>query len=157
MKMLKTREEIAMALNFRKYPVLKIDLADSDDYGLKGCKVRINAGTMSNGLPRTIHAELRVFKDEKKLTLQSGCVCLSDSFTYSDYTEMIEYAQAPMINADQDVVIAIYDSRTRTPFAPLLVRTGSRVNANCITPLNFEVVDMTTYLYAAGFHLNELK
>ena len=139
-----------MALNFRKYPVLSIDLANADEYGLKGCKVRIEAGTMSNGLPRTIHAELRVFNDERKLTLQSGCTCLSDSFTYSDYMEMVENAQAPLIKADQDVVIAIFDSRNRTPYAPMLVHTGSHVNPHCITPLSFEPVDMTTYLVSAG-------
>ena len=152
--MLKTREEIAMAINFRKYPVLNIDLANADDYGLKGCKVRVEAGTFRDGLPRTIKAELRVFRDEKKLVLHSGCTCLSSSFTYSDYTEMVEYAQAPLIGADQDVVIAIYDSRTKAAYAPMLVHTAPHVNPHCITTLDFEPVDMTTYLIAAGVKLN---
>ena len=154
MKMLKTREEIAMAMNFRKYPVLHIDLADADCYGLKGCKVRIEAGTMSNGLPRTVHATLRVFRDEKTPTFQSGCTCLSSSFTYSDYAEMVEYAQAPLIAADQDVVIAIYDSRTKAAYNPILVHTGNKVSPHCVTPLTIERVDMTHYLLAAGIKLN---
>lgn len=155
MKMLKTREEIAMAINFRKYPVLNIDLANADYYGLKGCKVRIEAGNFHNGMPRTIHAELRVFHDEKKLTFQSGCTCLHDSFTYSDYTEMVENAQAPLITADQDIVIAIYDSRNKTAYNPIMVHTGDRVNPNCITPLTIEPVDMTPYLCMAGITPNK--
>lgn len=154
MKMLKTREEIAMAINFRKYPVLNIDLADADEYGLVGCKVRIDAGTMSNGLPRTIDATLRVYRDEKTLTTSSGGICVSDSFGYYDYKEIVEYAQAPLIAADQDVVIAIYDSRNKAAFAPLLVHTGKAVNHHCMVPLTFERVDMTVYLAAAGVKMN---
>ena len=156
MKLLKERQEIAMAINFRKYPVLKIDLADADEYGLKGCKVGINAGTFRNGLPRTVDAVLRVYRDEKKLTTASYGTCISDSFGYSDYTKIVENAQAPLIGPDQDVVIAIYDSRTKRAFAPMIVHTEKRVEPLCSTPLGFEVVDMTQYLVMAGCELKEV-
>lgn len=155
MKLLRERKEIAMAINFRKYPVLKIDLADADEYGLKGCKVRIDAGTFRDGLPYTIDATLRVYCDERKLTLSAGCVCLSNSFSYYDYAEMVENAQAPMITPDQDVVIAIYDSRSKTALAPMIVRTSQKVNPHCSTPLEFEAVDMTNYLLMAGCRLRD--
>ena len=153
MKLLKERQEIAMAINFRKYPVLTIDLADADAYGLKGCKVGIDAGTFRDGLPRTVHAELRVYRDEKKLTTSGSCICLSNSFGYSDYKEIVDNAQAPLIRADQEVVIAIYDSSIKRAFAPMIVHTGKRVDPLCSTPLDFEPVDMTPYLRMAGFRV----
>lgn len=150
MKLIKGRQELAMALNFGKYPVLKIDLADADDYGLKGCKVRIDAGTFSDGLPYIITAELRVYRDECKLTTSADPCCLSNSFTFGDYADMVTNAQAPLIKPDQDVVVAVYDSKNKRAFAAILVHTNPRVNRNCSTPLDFENVDMIPYLLAAG-------
>ena len=153
MKLLKDRQEIAKAINFGKYPVLSIDLADADDYGLKGCTVRIDAGHFSDGSPYFIDAELRVYSDEKKITTSAGGTYLSADFTYTDYRSIVRKAQAPLIKPDQDVVIAIYDSRTKNAFAPMIVHTGSHVARHCITPLTFESVDMTPYLVAAGAEL----
>jgi hypothetical protein len=150
MKLLKDKHELAMAINFGKYPVLKIDLADSDDYGLKGCKIRIDAGTFKDGMPFFIHATIRAYRDECKLTTSQGATCLSNSFTYSDYTDMVEFAQAPLIKADQDVVVAVYDSSKRMPHAAFIVHTGKTVSKFCSTPLTFEDADMTPYLLAAG-------
>ena len=155
MKLLKDEKEMAMAVNFREYPVLSIDLADADDYGLKGCAVRIDAGKFSDGKPYTIDAELRVYRDEKKLTTSAGAVFLDNSFTYSDYTDMVKNAQAPLIGPDQDVVVAIYDSRLKKCYYPMIVHTGKSVARHCITPLSFEPVDMTQYLLDAGVELRE--
>lgn len=153
MKILNDRKELAMAMNFRKYPVLKIDLADSDDYGLKGCKVRIDAGTFKDGEPYTIKATIRAYCDECKLTTSAAPVFLSDSFTYLDYMEMVEYANAPLIKADEDVVVAVYDSRDRAVYAAFIVHTSSHVARHCSTPLSFEDADMTPYLIAAGVQI----
>ena len=151
MKLLKDRRELAMAINFGRYPVLKIDLADSDDYGLKGCKVRIDAGKFKHtDDPFFIEAELRVYRDEKKLTTSSGGTILKNDFTYHDYVHMVDRAQAPLIGPDQEVVVAVYDSRTSTAFAAILVRTAPKVAKFCSTPLEFEDVDMTSFLKMAG-------
>lgn len=150
MKLLKERREMALAMNFGKYPVLKIDLAEADDYGLKGCKVRIDAGTFRDGEPYIIKATLRAYRDECKLTTSCPGTFIADRFTYEDYTEMIEFAQAPLIKADEDVVVAVYDSKKRIPYAAFIVHTGKSVNRHCSTPLTFEDADMTPYLWAAG-------
>ena len=150
MKYLKDRQELAMAMNFGKYPVLRIDLADTDDYGLKGCRVRIDNGTFRSGEPYIIKAELRVYRDEKKLTTFQSGACLSASFGYHDYFEMTENAMAPLIHPDEDVVVAVYDSRKKEPYAAVLVHTEKHVNAGCISPLSFEDADMTAYLRMAG-------
>ena len=150
MKLLMNRQDIAKAMNFGKYPVLRIDLADTDDYGLKGCKVRIDNGTFRTGEPYIIKAQLRVYRDAKKLTTFSGGACLSASFTYYDYVEMAENAMAPLIHPDEDVVVAVYDSKHNIPLAPFIIHTGKRVSSECISPLEFEDADMTPYLHAAG-------
>lgn len=150
MKLLKDRHELALAMNFGKYPVLRIDLAEADDYGLVGSKVRIAAGTFRDGNPHIVKAQLRVYRDEKKLTTFHGCIGLSADFTYYDYVEMAENAMAPLIHPDEDVVIAVYDSRDKTPYAAILAHTGTRVDSQCSCPLSFESVDMSQYLKAAG-------
>lgn len=151
MKVLIERTEIAEAINFGKYPVLSIDLADKDDCGLKGCKIRIDAGTFRDGSPHIIAADLRVFRDSKKLTTSRGCTCLSDSFTYYDLKEMVDNAQAPIIKPGQEVVISVYDSKNNTALCPMIVRVSDRVDKFCSSPIEFEYVDMSGFLKLAGF------
>lgn len=151
MKLLNERREIAEAMNFGRYPVLRIDLADADEYGLKGCRVRIDAGKFRSGDPHIIDAILRVYNDEKKLTTFSSGSCLSDSFTYYDYVEMAECASAPLIHPDEDVVIAVYHSKAQKALAAMIVHTSSRVSPGCISPLEFENVDMSPYLDMASW------
>ena len=145
MKRLTKRTEIAKAMNFGEYPVLRIDLSDRDSYGLKGCKVRVDAGTFSTGERNLVNASLRVFKDEKAFKVTAGSCFLSADLSYSDFMEDLEYANAPIITADQDIVIVIYDSFTRKVFAPYMVRTGSRISPHCSTPISVEPVDLSDY------------
>lgn len=150
MKLLHDRKELALAMNFGKYPVLTIDMADADDYGLKGCKVRIDAGTFNDGEPYIICATIRAYCDDRRLQTSQGGTCLSASFTWHDYIEMVEYATAPVIKPDQDVVVAVYDSRTNYPYAAFIAHTKNHVSRHCSTPLQFEDADMTPYFMAAG-------
>lgn len=150
MKIINTRQELAMAMNFGKHPVLTIDLADADEYGLKGCKVRIDAGTFRDGEPYIINATLRVYRDACKLTTSSAGTCLHADFSFTDYFEMAEYAAAPIIKPDQEVVVAIYDSKNKTAFAAVKVRTSKSVRRDCSTPITFEDNDMSAYIMAAG-------
>ena len=157
MKLLTTRQEMAKAMNFGKYPVLSIDLADSDKYGLRGCKLRIDNGFFRTGEPYFVEADLRVYRDEKKLTTSSYGACIHADFGYKDYKEMVDMANTPLIKADQDVVVAIYDSRTKFACKPMIVHTGKSIRQFCSTPLDFEPVDMSEYLRLAGFDLEEGK
>lgn len=150
MELIKEKQELAMAMNFGKYPVLKIDLADADDYGLKGCKVRIDAGNFPSGEPWFIKAELRVYRDDCKLTTSAAPVGLSANFTHTDYFKMAEYATAPIIKPDQEVVVAIYDSKKAQAYAAVKVRTQKFVSRHCSTPIDFVDADMTPFLWCAG-------
>lgn len=133
MKRLTERTEIAKALNFGKYPVIKIDLADRDEYGVKGTKVNIDFGG-----EYFIHAKIRSFSDEKYLKTSAGGTMLKASLGYNDYLEMIEYANAPVIKANQEIVIALIDSEKKEVYAPAIIKTGERIDKFCMTPLELE-------------------
>lgn len=137
MKRLTERTEIARAINFKQYPIITIDLADRDEYGIKGCKVCIDNGTFRTGEPYYVDATCRVYSDEKKLVFQSYGSCLHDSFGYSDIEKMLEYANAPVIQKDQDVLIVIIDSANRQAYQPIIAHTSNRIDPHCMTPINF--------------------
>ena len=133
MKRLTERTEIATAVNFHKYPVIRIDLADRDEYGIKGAKVNIDFGG-----DYFIHATLRTYSDEKKLTTNQYGTMISASVSYYDYEKMLEYANAPIIKANQEILIFMVDSSKKEAYAPVLLKTGERVSKFCSTPLTIE-------------------
>lgn len=145
MKMLTERTQIAMAMNFGKYPVVAIDVSKKDDYGLVGTKVRIKS-KYRDGETHYIRARIRAYSDEKVLTTSSHGIMITDSFTYSDYEEMIDYANAPVIEADQDIVIAFFDSVLRKGYPPVIIRTGKQIANFCSTPLGLEKCDVSEFM-----------
>lgn len=155
MKALKERTEIAMAINGHKMPVITIDLADADDYGLKSEKVLIDNGTFRDGFPYYIRAELRAYADETKFKFSSYGSCISSSFSYYDIKKMLEYKNAPIIKVDEDVIIAIIDSKKKQAYYPIVLHTGNRINQHCSTPLTFIDEDYTTipYMMNAGVEI----
>lgn len=136
MKTLTERTEIAPAINFKKYPVVTIDVSKRDDYGIVGCPVCIDAGLFRSGEPHYVKATCRVYRDEQKLTFTSGCVGLSADFGYRDIEEMLEYANVPIIRPDAEMLVVIIDSAKRIAYSPVVVRTGSRVDPHCQTPIS---------------------
>ena len=94
MKMLKTKQEIAVAINMHEMPVVRIDLADADEYGIKSQKVLIDNGKFRRlnptdpDMPYLVRAEIRAFVDEKKFTFASYGCCLSNTFGYHDMEEL---------------------------------------------------------------------
>lgn len=152
MKFLNERTEIATAINGHKMPVITIDLANADDYGLKSEKVLIDNGFFRDGFPYYIHAELRAYADETKFKFSSGCVGISNSFSYYDMKEMLEYRNAPIVKADEDIIIAIIDSNKKQMYKPIILHTSKRIDAHCSTPLTFIDDDYTTipYMIYAG-------
>lgn len=133
MRRLTERTEIAKAINFGKYPVIKIDLADRDEHGVKGTKVNIDFGGEF-----FIHAKIRSYNDKKYLKISQGGTMLSASTGYSDYIEMLEYANAPTIKADQEIVVVMIDSEKKDVYAPAIIKTGKRIDKFCSTPLDLE-------------------
>lgn len=138
MRKLRTREEIASAINFRKYSVIKIDLADRDEYGIRGAKVLIDNGYFKSGERYFIEAKVRAYNDERVLTITRGATVLKQSFSYMDMEEMLEYANAPVIKPDEDILICPINSERREAYEPILLHTGKRIDPFCITPLTLE-------------------
>lgn len=155
MKMLNTKQEIASTINSHTLPVVRLDLADADAYGIKSQKVLIDNGTFRDGFPYLVHAEIRAYRDERKFTFSSFCCCLTNSFSYHDMEEILVYANAPIIKKDSDVIIAIVDSKNKTVYKPIILHTGKYINPHCSTPLDFADTDndATIYLAAAGCKL----
>ncbi len=157
MRTITERTEIAKAINGHGMPVITIDLADSDEYGLKSQKVLIDNGTFEDGFPYYIRSELRAYTDEKKFRFSQGPVGISASFTYHDMKEMLDYRNAPIVKPDEDVVIVFIDSKEKMALCPIILHTSGRIDANCTTPLSFTDTDMDTrpYLKLAGFEVGE--
>lgn len=147
MKTLKDRREIANEINVKRTTAVRIDLADADKYGIKSQKVVIDNGTFRDGTPYLVKAEIRAYCDEMKFTFSGFCTCLSNRFGYSDIEEMIEYANAPVIKPDSDVVLVIVNSKKREAYAPCVLHTSKRVNTNCSTPLTFTDEDNSALGY----------
>ena len=145
MKMLKTKQEIAVAINMHEMPVVRIDLADADE------KFR-RLNPTDPDMPYLVRAEIRAFVDERKFTFASYGCCLSNTFGYHDMEELLDYANAPIIKRDSDVVLAIVDSRRKIAYKPIILHTRNRVDPNCQVPLGFtdEDNDATEYIRAAG-------
>ena len=125
MKFLKTKQEISQALNLGKYPVLTMDIANAVEMGGKvvgftGSKVRTNQRVF-NGVTLFDKCELRWFEDTKKFTLSEQSVCVSSNYSYYDLIIDSEYANAPIVNKNQKVVIVLHNSSKRQPLAVLLV------------------------------------
>ena len=144
MRVLTERTEIATAINGHKMPVITIDLADADEYGLVSQKVLIDNGTFRDGFPYYIKSEVRAYSDRKDFLFDSAYVGLSASFGYSDMKEMLDYRNAPIVKPDEDVIIAIINSKTREAYAPIILHTDKRIDQFCSTPLTFTDKDYTT-------------
>lgn len=139
------RQAVAKAINFGTYPVLTIDLADRDEYGLVGCKVRIDNGTFRSGERYFVDATLRVYSDEKYLTTSGRSTVLKAGYGYSDVKEMLEWAAAPVVKPDQEVLVVITDSTRKRAYDTYIIRTGGTVRPHNMTPLDFEKLDLSQF------------
>ena len=155
MRIITERTEIAKAINGHKMPVITIDLADADEYGLKSQNVLIDNGTFDDGFPYYIKSEVRAYSDRKDFLFDSACVGLSASFGYSDIKEMLDYRNAPIVKPDEDVIIVVINSKTKEAYAPIVLHTDKRIDAHCSTPLTFIDKDYDTrgWLKIAGVEI----
>lgn len=138
MKFLETRTEIAKAINFKQYPTIRIDVSKTDDYGIVGTYVLIDNGTFRTGEPYFVRATIRAFRDEGCLKFKSYGCCLSATFTYSDMERILDYANVPVIKANQEILVCLVDSVERLVYKPVILKTGERVDPHCQTPLGLE-------------------
>lgn len=111
MKYLTDRQEIAKAMNFGMFPVIRIDV-ETPKAGWDGIYEGdfVKVASPSQRYPDSF-VRGRVMKYEEdgdKYAIMPETVCLHDSFGYEDVLEMLKFAQAPMLHAG-DTVIVIED------------------------------------------------
>ena len=145
MKVLKTRNEIAEAINLGKYPVVQIDVSKKGECGLIGSDVRIYMGEFSNGDKFLERAQLKVYSDEKLLTFTTsgGCI-LRDKACYSDIMEDLRFSNSPVIKPYSEFLLAIFNSCSKEFLSFIVVETLG-VSKHCFTPIEIEKVDMSQY------------
>ena len=143
MKQLTERTQIAKAINFGKYQVLTIDLANEivmcgEVIGYRGCNVRVKWQSRTTGETLYLHSTLDYYIEEQKLVISNWDACLKAGFGYSDLMEMVEFANAPILDTNQEVVLVVHNSRTKKALAPMIIKTSSRKDINSQEPLSFE-------------------
>jgi len=158
-RLLTDKTDIARTINFRKMPVIKIDLADrkvlfDNDGYIVSQKVLIDAGYFKTGEPYYIRADIRAYSDEPYFRFHQGCTCLTNSFTYEDMEEILDYSNAPIVKADEDILVCIVHSGKREVYSPMIMHTAKKIDKHCAVPLEFEdyVVnaDARIFLRCAG-------
>ena len=156
MKIVTDRKEIAKYVNVKCIPVITMDLADSDEYGLKGGKCRIDNGTFTDGTPYYIDAELRAYEDEKKFTFCQYGTMLKNDFGYHDFVEMVEYANSPLIKRGEEFGVAITDSRNGG-YALVVMTANTAISPFCSTPIGIKDEDNSAVQFFAAAEVNGSK
>lgn len=105
MKYLKNRQEVAKAMNFGKYPVLRIN-RETPKEGYKDYFVGdlVKVMTPSKSHP-DLYATGTLYWSEGKYGVMTDCTCLHDDFGYYDVKEMLARAQDPVLHAGETVVV----------------------------------------------------
>ena len=147
---LNEREEIGLAMNFGKYPVLWMEVgkprAGWDPFTLyEGCKALITCRTSRHG-DLIYTGRLSMYGDEQKeevltspwcwdgIHLSSDGSFLDASFGYSDVMEDLENAQSPMLETDQEVIVVMKDSENEKCWVRKM-KTTSHKDPHCQTML----------------------
>lgn len=115
MKYLTDRQEIAKAMNFGKYPVIRIDVETPESEGVfRGNLVKVAAPSVRYP-DNYIRGRVTKFSDEgDRYVIMPDAVCLKASFDYSDVVEMLGYAQVPMLHAGEEVALIEDAPKQRT-------------------------------------------
>ena len=136
MKQIKERTQIAKALNFGKYPVLDLDIekpikvVGDKISGYYGCKVRVPWNYQGETVYEV--CDLKYWKDQDKLELSCGGCCFKAGFGYSDVMEMLENANAPIVDKGQEFILVVHDRSTAEVF---LMKMTDYKDIHCQTVL----------------------
>ena len=105
MKYLKDRTEIAYAMNFGKYPVVKINMEESKD-GYDNMYVGDLVKVMT---PTATHPDLyatgQLYCTNGKYEVMTDAVVLEAGFGYCSVMENLSIAQAPVFKAGETVIV----------------------------------------------------
>lgn len=141
MKILQERTEIAKAINFGKYPVIVIDQSNviemgGEIVGYRGGKVRVPWDY--HGETMYLEAQVNYWKDDNKLVIGCSGSVIKNGFSYSDLIEMAEYANAPILDKNQEFVLIVHNSLTNVAYNPMILKTKDYKDIHCMDVLVVE-------------------
>lgn len=142
MMYLTDRHEVAAAINFGKYPVLRINVENrpfEDSIYAKGDRVRVawdHKDRRYEGM--TTHGKL--FLDEDgKLKISGEGTMLSASFGYHDVMKMAAEANTPVVHKGQ-LVIVVKDFPSMKSCVVSMMRVSPRIDIHCQVVASLEDV-----------------
>ena len=140
MKYLTKREEVALAMNFGKYPVIHINRETPKD-GYKDFYVGdlVKVMTPSPRYPDS-YATGDLYFSEGKYGVLTDCVGLHRRFGYHDVMEMLKVAQAPVLHAGETVVV-IEDFPNRGICTCHMMKVSDRVNPHVYPCCTLEEIE----------------
>ena len=106
MKYLTERNEIAEALNLRKYPVVRINMETPKsgwDSLYEGDYVMVKTGKEDDVFSYTRGYIL--YTDTEGYYINPAPIFLVDQYTYSDVIEMVRFSNAPTLNPNDTIVL----------------------------------------------------
>ncbi len=144
MKYLTERREIGEAMNFGKYPVLRLNLsnrpaqsyAPDSDFCL-GDRVRVSwdkpgyEGMTTRG---------KVYFSDGRYAISQECAILKNTFTRNDIIEDYEWSRTPLVHAGQEVVLII-DNPDRKKCEVALMKVSEHIDIHCSTVARLVDVD----------------
>ena len=145
LKPITSLSEVAEALNFNLYPVIRMDVTKTDRYGIAAIPVRVATGNRNhvNGLPEVQRLKLQIFSDSKIPTVQEVVHTVSANCGYYDCTEMAEYATSPIIDCKTSSApfILILDNPETRQIAILKLNCAKAPLTNCYYIDEFKFAD----------------
>lgn len=134
MKYLTDRHEIAMAMNFGKYPVLYIDVeTPKDGYSdfYKGQDVRV-AWDDPRERYKDMTCEGNLYYSEGKFAISNNAGGLTAGFGREDVIEMHHWANTPLVHKGQTVIV-IKDRPKQRVCHVEVMKISDRINIHCST------------------------
>lgn len=150
MKQIIERVEIGKALNMGKYPVIDLDIAKEENLVIMqeqvvGFKAKVRVAYQWQGSTHYDHSQFHWFGDSKRITFGNIGSMLSASFGYQDIEKMVSYANAPIINKNEEFVLVMRNSVSRKAVV-LLSKTADHLDICSQTQLFVEErIDLMKY------------
>ena len=131
------RKEIGKAINFGKYPVLFINRENRPypeyvgDYSI-GCKVRVAYDHGYEGMTTRGNLFFSNENGKDELAISSRGSMLKASFGRSDVLNAVEWAQSPVVQKGQTVVV-VEDWPSKGRCTVRMMKVPDRIDVHCIT------------------------
>ena len=136
MKLVTNRNKLSKIINYHLMPVVEVDLADTNEYGLVSKPVLVRS-KFKDGTPNFIECYINAFRDEKKFVFRAEPTTVSANFGYYDVKNMLKFSNAPVIGTDEDVLIVIIDSEKKNVISAMILHTDKKIDSFCQQPLEF--------------------